>query len=155
MFHEGFCVSQSPLPARAAQVRASQSSVYRVDAKRDQNVLIAIVDDDPWACDGMNNFVLSLGYSGVTFQSAEDYLDSELKQRTRCLILDVHLDGMSGPDLQVRLLADGDCTPIIFVTARVEEHVRDRVMGAGALGYLSKPCDENTLLKCLERAIGA
>jgi FixJ family two-component response regulator len=142
------------LLARAAQVRASQSSVHRASAKRARNALIAIVDDDPWACDGMNSFVLSLGYSGVSFRSAEEYLRSELKQRTRCLILDVHLKGMSGPELQVRLLADGDRTPIIFVTARVEKHVRDRVMGAGALGYLSKPCDENILLKCLEFAIG-
>jgi len=119
-----------------------------------RNELIAIVDDDPWACEGMNSFVASLGYLGATFMSAEDYLGSDLKQRTRCLILDVHLCGMSGPELQARLLTDGYCIPVIFVTARFEERVRDRVMGAGAFGYLSKPCDEDALIDCLERAVG-
>jgi len=102
----------------------------------------------------MNSFVASLGYLGATFMSAEDYLGSDLKQRTRCLILDVHLCGMSGPELQARLLTDGYCIPVIFVTARFEERVRDRVMGAGAFGYLSKPCDEDALIDCLERAVG-
>lgn len=154
MLHEHFCAGRSSSLAQAARAAAPYSSVHAVNAQRTKNVLISIVDDDHWACDGMNSIVVSLGYSGVSFQSAEEYLASELKQRTRCLILDVHLGGMSGPELQIRLLADGDCTPIIFVTGKVEEHVRDRVMGAGALGYLSKPCDENILLKCLERAIG-
>jgi FixJ family two-component response regulator len=119
-----------------------------------RNELIAIVDDDPWACEGMNSFVASLGFLGATFMSAEDYLSSELKQRTGCLILDVHLCGMSGPDLQACLLTDGYCTPVIFVTALFEEHVRDRVMKAGAVGYLTKPCDERALVRCLERAVG-
>ena len=95
--------------------------------------------------------IASLGYSGAMFASAEDYLVSDVKQRARCLILDVHLGGMSGPDLQSRLLADGYCTPVIFLTARFEEHVRDRVMEAGAFGYLTKPCDETILSNFLEQ----
>ncbi len=147
-------VSRGALLARTARVDPPRFTVEeRVNAKRARNTLIAIVDDDPWAGEGMNSFVVSLGYLGVTFVSAEEYLNSKLKERTRCLILDVHLGGMSGPELQARLLADGYCTPIIFVTAKFEEHVRDRVMGAGAFGYLIKPCDETTLLNCLEQAI--
>lgn len=124
------------------------------DSDRFRNGLIAIVDDDPWASEGLNSFIASLGYLGATFISAEEYLASELKDRTRCLILDVHLCGMSGPDLQARLLADGLCTPVIFVTAQFQEHVRDLVMGAGAVGYLTKPCDEGALIDSLERAVG-
>lgn len=119
-----------------------------------RNELIAVVDDDRWAREGMNSFVLSLGYLGAMFMSAEEYLGSELKRHTRCLILDVHLCGMSGPDLQARLLADGYCTPVIFVSALFEERVREQVMNAGAFGYLTKPCDEITLMNCLERAVG-
>lgn len=148
------CVSRGALLARTARVGAPRLHEERVTARRAPNALIAIVDDDPWACEGMNGFVVSLGYAGVPFRSAEEYLKSELKQRTRCLILDVHLGGMSGPELQARLLADGYRTPIIFVTAKLEEHVRDRVMKAGAFGYLVKPCNEATLLNCLERAVG-
>lgn len=151
---ERFCVGRGALLARTARVDPPRFAAEgRVDAKRARNALIAIVDDDPWAGEGMNSFVVSLGYLGVTFVSAEAYLKSKLKERIQCLILDVHLGGMSGPELQARLLADGYCTPIIFVTAKFEEHVRDRVMEAGALGYLTKPCDETTLLNCLEQAV--
>ena len=140
----------SHLPARERPPASSKSDLASHEG-RDQ--LIAIVDDDPWACEGMNSFVASLGYLGAVFISAEDYLGSELRQRTRCLILDVHLCGMSGPELHAHLLADGYCVPVIFVTARFEEHVRDRVMKAGAIGYLIKPCDERALINCLERAV--
>ena len=148
------CARRSIL-SKPARVEAPPLSPAHADARHAQNPLIAIVDDDQWACEGMNSFVASLGYFGATFMSAEDYLGSSLKQRTGCLILDVHLCGMSGPDLQARLLADGDCTPIIFVSAHFEGHVRDRVMQAGAFGYLTKPCDERTLINCLERAVSS
>jgi len=131
----------------------SNKSDVASNASRDE--LVAIIDDDPWACEGMNSFVASLGYLGAMFMSAEEYLGSELRPRVRCLILDVHLCGMSGPELQARLLADGNCKPVIFVTARFEEHVRDRVMKAGAIEYLIKPCDEGVLANCLERAARA
>jgi FixJ family two-component response regulator len=118
-----------------------------------QSALIAIVDDDRWAREGMHSFVVSLGYLGATFVSAEEYLESELKPCAKCLILDVHLPGMSGPDLQARLINDGCRTPVIFVTAQFEQHVRDRVIVAGAFAYLTKPCDENTLIDCLANAV--
>jgi CheY-like chemotaxis protein len=121
---------------------------------RVRNELIAIVDDNQCARDGIDALIASLGYTSATFMSAEEYLRSECKQRTACLILDVHLPGMSGPDLQARLIADGDRTPIVFVTALLDERVRGRVIEAGALGYLSKPFDENALISCLVQAFG-
>lgn len=148
------CGSRSIL-SKPPRVEAPPLGPVHADAKHARNALVAIVDDDQWAREGMNSFVASLGYFGATFMSAEDYLGSNLRQRTGCLILDVHLCGMSGPDLQVRLLADGDCTPIIFVSAHFEGHVCDRVMQAGAFGYLTKPCDERALINCLERAVSS
>jgi FixJ family two-component response regulator len=149
-----FCASRPALRSVPARANALLTTVGHVDAAHARNSLIAIVDDDQWAREGMNSLVSSLGYFGATFMSAEEYLGSNLKRRAGCLILDVHLCGMSGPDLQTRLRAEGYCTPIIFMTAKFEERVRDRVMGAGALGYLTKPCDERVLIDCLERAVG-
>lgn len=130
---------------------------YQAGRKSDsaRNGLIAIIDDNQCAREGINALIASLGYSSTTFMSAEEYLRSESKLHTACLILDVHLPGMSGPDLQAHLMADGGMTPIVFVTALFDERVRNRVMGAGALGYLTKPCDESALISCLAKAVGS
>lgn len=137
----------------SAQVPGSyQSNGKSGDAR---NGLIAIIDDDRCAREGINALIASLGYSSATFMSAEEYLGSESKLHTACLILDVHLPGMSGPDLQAHLMADGGKTPIVFVTALFDERVRNRVIGAGALAYLTKPCDESALISCLVKAVGS
>jgi CheY-like chemotaxis protein len=138
-------------PAVSAEVPAS----YQSDGKSGgvRNGLIAIIDDDQSAREGINALIASLGYSSATFTSAEEYLGSESKLHTACLILDVHLPGMSGPDLQAHLMAGGGGTPIVFVTALFDERVRNRVIDAGALGYLTKPCDESALINCLVKAV--
>lgn len=138
-------------PAVSAQVPGS----YQSDGKSGgvRKGLIAIIDDDRCAREGIDALIASLGYSSATFTSAEEYLGSESKLHTACLILDVHLPGMSGPDLQAHLRAGGGGTPIVFVTALFDERVRNRVIGAGALGYLTKPCDENALISCLVKAV--
>jgi CheY-like chemotaxis protein len=120
-----------------------------------QNGLIAIVDDDDCVREGLSALIESLGRRAATFASAEDYLASAVQRNTACLILDVHLPGMSGPDLQAHLIAEGCCPPTVFVTGRFEEHARQRVIAAGALGYLRKPCDEKTLFDCMEKARSA
>jgi FixJ family two-component response regulator len=119
------------------------------DAKRRQNDLIIIVDDDEYARAGLKALIESLGHRAVTFASAEEYLDSNIRESTSCLILDVHLLGMSGPDLQTHLIIQGCCPPTIFVTGRFEEHVRQRVIEAGALGYFIKLSNEYALLNCI------
>ena len=119
------------------------------------NAQMAVIDDSPDAREGLHALILSMGYKCQAFGSAEDFLGSESKADTACLILDVHLPGMSGPDLQARLIADGHCIPIVFVSGRFEECVHRRVIAAGALGYLTKPYDESALLDCLERALNA
>jgi CheY-like chemotaxis protein len=116
------------------------------------NGLIAIVDDDDCVRDGLSALIESRGRKVATFASAEDYLAAEVRDHTVCLILDVHLPGMSGPHLQARLIAEGFPLPTVFLTGRHEDHVQKRVIAAGALGYLSKPCDEKALFDCIEKA---
>ena len=117
--------------------------------------LIAIVDDDTYARDGMNALVESYGYSGARFATTEEYLASNIADKTACLILDVHLPGMNGPDLQDQLLANGYRIPIVFVTGVFDEMIRAKVLRAGAIGYLSKPCCDAALIDCLKEALGA
>jgi len=115
--------------------------------------LISIVDDDTGAREALKRFVRTLGYCGAAFVTAEEYLQSDLVCETTCLICDVHLPAMSGPDLQARLNADGHRTPIVFVTGLPDEKIRTRVLAAGAVGYLAKPCDAKSLISCLEKAV--
>ena len=116
---------------------------------------IAIVDDDEALREAMECFVQSLGYNVSTFGSAEEFLNSEQISRTSCLVTDLHMPGLSGLDLQDRLIAQGHRFPIIFLTAYPDEGVRMRAMKAGAVAFLSKPCNEGDLLACLDKALKA
>jgi FixJ family two-component response regulator len=120
-----------------------------------KNKLIVIVDDDRDTSDGLNTLFDSMGYIGAVFASAEEYLSSKLKADTGCLILDVHLPGMSGPDLQSHLIADGNCIPMVFITGRFEQNVHDRVIAAGAIDYLTKPFPAESIINCIDKALGA
>jgi FixJ family two-component response regulator len=115
--------------------------------------VITIIDDDESVREAAKNLVRSLGYTAAAFSSAEDYLQSPHLLNSACLITDLQMPGMSGADLQDRLIADGLDTPMIFMTAYFDERVRKRVMDAGAFGFLSKPIDENCLIKCLDDAL--
>jgi len=115
--------------------------------------MISIIDDDHFARDAIGDLVQSLGYDVATFESAERFLESGRLAETSCLITDLHMPGLDGLELQSRLVADGDCTPVIFVTAFPEEKFRERAISAGAVGFLSKPFDESSLIHCLETAL--
>jgi CheY-like chemotaxis protein len=117
--------------------------------------VISIVDDDKSVRDAARALLKSLGYSTTTFGSAEEFLQSGLLQETDCLITDVQMPGMSGIDLQDHLIAIGDMTPVIFVTALPEERLRERALGAGAVGFLTKPFSEDRLIACLEKALSS
>jgi FixJ family two-component response regulator len=116
--------------------------------------MISIIDDDEFMLDAVRNLVRSLGYSAAVFSSAEDYLRSDYLRESACVIADVQMPGMTGVDLQDRLVADGLRTPIIFMTAYSDERVQKRVMDAGAFGFLSKPFDDECLIKCIDEALG-
>jgi FixJ family two-component response regulator len=116
--------------------------------------LISIVDDDESIRESTKGFVRSLGYEAAAFASAEEFLQSDSVDSTSCLITDVQMPGLSGIELQLGLIAQGVQMPTIFITAFPEEETRARAMKAGALGYLSKPFSEDSLLRCLGAALG-
>ena len=115
--------------------------------------VISIVDDDELVRDAVKSLVRSLGYAAAEHASAEDYLRSNERGSSSCLITDIQMPGMSGADLQAQLIAEGDVTPVIFMTAFDDKKVCARVLEAGAFGYLKKPFDENALVQCLEKAL--
>ena len=84
---------------------------------------------------------------------AERFLEAACFPETSCLITDLQMPGLSGLDPQSRLIVDGQYIPVIFVTAFSEERFRRRAMDAGAVGFLSKPFDESSLISCLETAL--
>jgi FixJ family two-component response regulator len=95
----------------------------------------------------------SLGYRVIAFQSAEDFLNSKRRNSTACLIADVQMDGMSGPELHRSLVAAGHPIPTILITAYPDERVRARALQAGVKGYLTKPFSEEALLACIRSAL--
>ena len=116
--------------------------------------VIAIVDDDESVCIGMASLVRSLGYDAHSYGCAEDFLRSQERHATSCLISDVQMPGLGGLDLQRILLAEGSQVPIIFITAFPDIKVQQLAMQAGAMCFLSKPCDGDDLIECLETAVG-
>ena len=115
--------------------------------------VISIVDDDELVRNSVKSLVRSLGYTAVAYASAEDYLGSNEHQTSSCLITDIQMPGMSGADLQAKLIAEGNLTPVIVMTAFDDEKVRARVLKAGACGYLKKPFEDSALVQCLEKAL--
>ena len=120
-----------------------------------QESMIAIVDDDEAVRDATKTLMRSLGYNVYTFGSADEFLKSEQVHDTSCLITDLHMPGLSGIDLQERLIARGHRIPIIFITGYSDENVRIRAMKAGAVAFLTKPVNHNHLLDHLEMALKA
>ena len=115
--------------------------------------LISIVDDDALARDGIRELVESLGYKATTFESAQHFLEFSMLAETTCLITDVQMPGLSGLQLQEALQSQGYHTPVILITAYPNEKNRTRALDNGAVGFLSKPFDEESLIKCLIAAI--
>jgi FixJ family two-component response regulator len=115
--------------------------------------IISIVDDDASTRTAIARLLTSLKFSAHAFASAREFLLSPRLRDTSCLIADVEMPGMSGIDLQEYLIAHGYNTPMIFITAFPEDRIRERVMTAGAVDFLSKPFEELRLLECLDRAL--
>ena len=115
--------------------------------------VISIIDDDDFVRGAVKDLVRSLGYAAAEHAAAEDYLRSNEYGTSSCLIIDIQMPGMSGADLQAQLIAEGNFTPIIFMTAFDNEKIRARVLKAGAFGYLKKPFDDSALVRCLEKAL--
>jgi FixJ family two-component response regulator len=115
--------------------------------------LVAIIDDDASVRATTDSLVRSLGYIVNTFASAEEFLRSNRLDDLSCVIADVQMPGMSGVELQAHLLTQGDQVPFIFVTAFPDERVRAQALTAGAICYLTKPFDGDSLIQGLEAAL--
>jgi len=117
--------------------------------------MISIVDDDAGVREATRSLVRSLGYRAATFASGEDFLASDRLDDTSCLITDLQMPGMTGLELQRRLIADGRHLPIIFMTASAETQARTAAVAAGAAAFLRKPLGDETLIACLDAALAA
>jgi FixJ family two-component response regulator len=117
--------------------------------------IIAIVDDDDSFRHATMSFIRSLGYAVAEFASAEAFLKSDRLAEADCLISDVQMPGMNGVELQGRLIAQGYHLPIIFMTAFPEIRARTKALAAGAIGFLAKPFNDEMLITCLSKALGA
>ena len=115
--------------------------------------LISIVDDDESVRESLEGLLRSAGFRVVAFALAADFLNSQALDATDCLILDVRMPGMSGPELQRKLIASQHSIPIVFLTAHGDEEVRERVLGDGAVDCLFKPFTEDALLLAVNTAL--
>ena len=119
----------------------------------DTQSVISIVDDDLSVRRALSRLVRLAGYAVESFASAPEFLASAPRGRAACLVLDIQLDrgGMSGFDLQERLVADGVTIPTIFITAHGDARTRERVKQSGVAGFLSKPFGDQALLDLIRR----
>ncbi|MBV8190950.1 MAG: response regulator [Alphaproteobacteria bacterium] len=115
--------------------------------------LIAIVDDDQPFRDSMKRLMVSLGYSVEAFPSAENFLASPSLSETACLIADVNMPGMTGPELHRHLLDAGRAIPSILVTAYPDDRIRNGALRQGVLCFLYKPVDDQDLEECVRSAL--
>lgn len=115
--------------------------------------LIAIVDDDASVREGLCSLVRSAGWRAEVFQSADEFLARSRADEPNCLILDLQLTGTTGLDLQKRMAEVNLQIPIVFLTGHGDIPASVRAMKAGALEFLTKPVDEQTLLAAVEDAI--
>ena len=114
--------------------------------------IVFVVDDDESVLASLKMLIESCGYQVVTFKCAEDFLDSRLGEGPSCLILDIHLPGMSGFKLQEHLVKSQARIPVIFVTGHDRYRMEDEAMRLGAIAYLKKPFDEQLLLDSIQLA---
>lgn len=117
-----------------------------------QRALVSMVDDDVSVRESLPDLLRELGYSVRAFSSAEEFLASDCVGETRCLILDIAMPGMTGPDLQRELKFRGQTIPIVFITAQTDEAVRARLLEQGAVECLLKPFSDTALFEALNAA---
>ena len=112
--------------------------------------MISIIDDDRSVREAVKSLIRSLGYEAVTFASAEEYLGADAAHDLECIITDVQMPGMTGMDLQDRLIADGYRRPIILMSA---EDAGASALRTASSRFLKKPFSDERLINCLDRAL--
>jgi FixJ family two-component response regulator len=130
-----------------------KSGTVEVEFSMTNASFIAVVDDDESLRESLEGLLKSLGHAVMVFSSAEGFLSFGALAKTQCLILDIRMPGMSGPELQAELMRRRETVPIIFITAHGDEDVMSRVMADGAVDCLVKPFSEDSLLKAISLAL--
>jgi FixJ family two-component response regulator len=115
--------------------------------------LVSVVDDDESVRESLPDLLRELGFSAEAFSSAEAFLASDFVSETSCLLLDVAMPGMSGPELQQELIRRQQDIPIVFITANGDKTVRPRLLAQGAVECLFKPFSEAALHDALNAAL--
>ena len=121
--------------------------------RKNERSLVAVVDDDESVRESLPDLLRALGYDAGAFASAEEFLESGSIPDVRCLILDIAMPGLSGPDLQQELKRRGHMIPVIFITARADKSIRTRLLRKGAVECLFKPFNEQDLHAALDAAL--
>ena len=116
--------------------------------------LVSVVDDDESVRESLPDLLREFGFAVRAFSSAEEFLTSDCVGQTRCLILDIAMPGMSGPDLQQELRNRRQEIPIVFITGQRDETVRTRVLEQGAAECLFKPFSDTALFDAVNAALG-
>ena len=117
--------------------------------------LVSVVDDDESVRESLPELLRAFGFAVEAFSSAEDFLASDSVGQTGCLILDVAMPGMTGPELQQELALRRQNIPVVFVTAQRDESIRPRVLEQGAVDCLFKPFSDTALLEAVNSALRA
>lgn len=139
----------------AKGVAHSSVMVYYQKRSAIEHLLVSIVDDDESVRESLPDLLGEFGFASRTFSSAEEFLASDSIEQSNCLLLDIAMPGMSGPDLQQELRIRRQEIPIIFITAQRDEAVRSRLIEQGAVECLFKPFSETALLEALNVALRA
>jgi len=125
----------------------------RQERRAAERLLVSVVDDDESVRESLPDLLGEFGFAARAFSSAEEFLASDCFDQTRCLILDVAMPGMSGPELQRELKLRQREIPIVFITAQREETVRPHVLKEGAIECLFKPFSDTALLNAVNSAL--
>jgi FixJ family two-component response regulator len=120
-----------------------------------ERLLVTVVDDDDSVRESLPDLITELGFAARGFSSAEEFLASDFVGQTKCLVLDVFMPGMTGPDLQRELKLRGQQIPIIFMTAKKNDTIRPQLLEDGAVECLFKPFSDTALLNALNAALRA
>ena len=115
--------------------------------------LVSVVDDDESVRESLPDLLKDVGFAVQAFSSAQEFLASGYVDQTRCLILDVAMPGMSGPDLQAELKLRRQAIPVVIITAQTDEATRRRVLEQGAVACLFKPFSDTMLLDAINTAL--
>ena len=118
-----------------------------------QGLLVSVVDDSESVRESLPDLLRQFGFAVQAFATAEEFLASDALTGTRCLILDVGLPGMSGPELQRELARRAQTIPIVFITAQGDKSLRPRLLAAGAVACLFKPFSDTALIEAVQSAL--